>query len=165
MIRLGTAILVWFGLMFASLQTEQLNLGHDFCGPWGCGPPTEAILGIHLFWIAFVFPPVIYFAFAIAMPWRTIGLMMVGSAILGMIGFGIYDYLGTNGSFYDAGFVWQRYLLSLASLADVPLVQVMLAGIFLTFVGNKCPCCDSSKKTDQSFQNETVETLAPVSTD
>ena len=36
---------------FGALQLGRLELGHSICGPWGCGPPTEALLAMHCFWL------------------------------------------------------------------------------------------------------------------
>ena len=72
-------------------------------------------------------------------------------SILALAGFGVYDYLGINQGYYQAGYVWQRYLLSVASLVDVPMVQTLVISVGLMFssksdVANTTAVNDISEK-------------------
>lgn len=139
MLRILIWIAAWFALMFGALQIQSIEMGHAFCGAWGCGPPVNAVLGIHSFWLTLLAPPILFASLKLQLPWPTIGKFLVASAIAGLIGFGVYDFFGMNQSYYQAGYIWQRYLLSLASFVDVPLVQALFIGIVLIFFGNKQP--------------------------
>ncbi len=60
--RLSQIILfptIWAALVIASLQTKLLftESTHSVCGPWGCGPPTGALVTAHADWLAMIGPP------------------------------------------------------------------------------------------------------------
>ena len=59
-------LFVWGGLLLACLSLRHLQAlnQHSVCGPWGCGPPTNALLAVHVGWTAVIWPPLLYF------PWR-----------------------------------------------------------------------------------------------
>ncbi len=162
MLRYIVFTLGWFGLIWASLQINRFELGHTFCGKWGCGPPTEAILGMHFLWFAVLLPPSLLACRIVNLPWQIIGKFLCLASALGLIGFGFIDYFGINRGFYNAGYVWQRYLLSLASLVDIPIVQVFVMGGVFTFFGKGCPCCQSKSDSTQIPLNLEDETYLPV---
>lgn len=142
MLRVGFYIIAWFGLMLVALQVQHLDLGHGLCGEWGCGPPVAAILGMHLFWLVLILPPSVLAARCLHWPWRKIGLLTGVVSALGLVGFGAYDYFGINQNYYLEGYIWQRYLLSLVSLVDIPVLQILIAAVAFWFVGKECPCCN-----------------------
>ena len=141
MLHYSVLILGWFGLMLGALQLQNIDMGHSFCGAWGCGPPTNALLGMHLFWFACLAPPFWLACTKLKVAWSVVGKVIVGLAILALIGFGFYDYFGQNQSYYQAGYVWQRYCLSLVSLSDVPIVQMLTIGAGMWAFGKGCTCC------------------------
>ena len=74
-------------------------------------------------------------------------MALICTSVLALIGFAVYDVLGINKAYYEAGYVWQRYLLSVASLVDVPIVQTLLIGIGLVFF-RRSPDADSNVSQD-----------------
>ena len=151
MLRYGIFGGLWLVLMYSGLQVQKLELGHSFCGPWGCGPPTAAMLGMHLFWTAAILPPAIFLSRMVRLNWRLIGLVLAAVSLSFLVGFAVYDFLGDNRAYYERGYVWQRYSLSLASLVDVPVTQCLFTGGLLFFVGRGCPCCEVNEQSDQEM--------------
>jgi hypothetical protein len=53
----GLKLSAWAAMLFAALSITNLpgNWGHSVCGVWGCGPPTQVLVGCHLAWFAVLF--------------------------------------------------------------------------------------------------------------
>ena len=160
MLRISLYIGAWIGLMLAVLQIQQLNLGNGLCGKWGCGPPVEAVLGMHLFWFALILPPSIFASRKLHWPWKKIGLLVSVASVLGLIGFAVYDYFSINQAYYHEGYIWQRYLLSLVSMVDVPVVQFLFAGVTFWFARTDCACCGRIAETEEIDMAD--ESVLPV---
>ena len=64
MIRATAGILTWGILLWGSLLVVKLpgDWGHALCGPWGCGPSMQALIGCHLAWFVLLAPPVVLLA-------------------------------------------------------------------------------------------------------
>ena len=140
MIRVIVCVVGWFALMFASLQIQHIDIGHALCGKWGCGPPASALFSVHLFWFSLLLPPAMLLMKKWKLNWQLIGVAMVALTLLVLVVFAAADFLGANRSYYLAGYWWQRYLLSLASWINVPVVQLgTIGGIMIRF--GRCPCC------------------------
>lgn len=138
--------LLWIGgwglaaygvLMFAFLPVD---LGHGLCGPWGCAPPLQALAAMHAFWVVALVPPT---AWALKLL-SDRNLRLVGSAVLGMglTGLGIVVarellvWLPSVPAEVQRYFP-QRLLFVLATLSDLPLIQVTLAGAVCWSVGGR----------------------------
>ncbi len=138
-------LVVWATALFAVLRigtvTEQGAHAHNgisVCGPWGCGPPVRALLGWHGFWLVLVVLPV----GLLIRSWPAGRLKLFGAGltavgILALIGIGIYEaatwtppYSGGEQSYFI-----QRYLSSVATLTDIPVVPVTLAGLAMWLGG------------------------------
>lgn len=137
MIGWGIKILFWCGLMWGALQVQKLEIGHALCGAWGCGPPLEALLAMHLFWLSFLVPPVVL----VLRHWKfsnksmkLAGWLTIAIAVAGLVAFLFYDW-SIHHTYYEAGYWWQRYALSLASLVEVPILQTLLLGIATVATG------------------------------
>ena len=59
-------LIVWGSVLLAALSLHEVQAmkTHSICGVWGCGPPTNALLAIHLSWAVAIWPPLLY------VPWR-----------------------------------------------------------------------------------------------
>ncbi|NOY40589.1 MAG: hypothetical protein GXP26_01960 [Planctomycetes bacterium] len=57
-LRNGIRLLAWMVVLLASLSITNLpgNWGHSVCGVWGCGPPTQVLVGCHLAWLVVLIP-------------------------------------------------------------------------------------------------------------
>lgn len=129
---------LWALLIYgaSSLRHLQDATGHSVCGPWGCGPPTGALLAMHMVWLAVLLPPtlVIPAGFQLSPPtWRSTGvlLMIIGLlGVLAIVGWQWFVWLpqaGPNGWRY----IWQRCGFALATTVDVPPLQIFLVGLIL----------------------------------
>jgi hypothetical protein len=54
----GLKLSIWAATLFAALSITSLsgNWGHSVCGVWGCGPPTQVLIGCHLAWLVVLVP-------------------------------------------------------------------------------------------------------------
>jgi hypothetical protein len=136
--RIAFGLLVWTMSLFGVLQVGHITghglHQHSICGPWGCGPPTAALVGWHGFWLLLAGPPV---GFAVhAWPaWRlrNLGLTFFAAGLVLLVGTGICEAMTwlpkiANGE--PSCFV-QRYLFSVVTMTDVPVIPVTLSGIVL----------------------------------
>lgn len=53
-----TAVVGWAVALLLALQVATLpgDWEHSVCGPWGCGPPVQALVGWHLAWLVLLLP-------------------------------------------------------------------------------------------------------------
>ena len=51
-IVLGLILSAWGSLLWGALALTQgtASQAHSICGVWGCGPPTQVLIGCHAFW-------------------------------------------------------------------------------------------------------------------
>ena len=54
----GLKLSIWAAALFAAISITNLsgNWGHSVCGIWGCGPPTQVLIGCHLAWLVVLVP-------------------------------------------------------------------------------------------------------------
>lgn len=155
---------VWIAAIWGTLQMHQLDLqlGHSVCGPWGCGPRTEALLGYHGFWMLIFLPPAIglgvYLSPSTA---RKVGLgvLMFGAlAILVHVGIDGVMHANRVGS---TEYVAQRAFFKLVTSVDLPMIPTILAGSLLAFVfGRKAKAADSVSKSEPQ-----LETASPFASE
>lgn len=110
--------------------------GHALCGPWGCGPPLQALLACHLAWLVTLAPPAVLLVRSPRVPTnirRRIGtaLCLAGAVILvGLVARERATWWPTAGE-WQRNFFWQRCGFVLATTVDVPIVQLLLIGTYL----------------------------------
>ena len=126
-----SAVAFWGTLKLADVPAF---VGHDVCGPWGCGPPTNALLACHLGWCVLL-SPLIPFARRVASTRpkqvRFSGYVIAIVGSIGVLAVGAHEYLTwlPQASEFARGFFWQRWAFAVAIMTDVPLVQLVLLGI------------------------------------
>ncbi len=132
----------WVAGVYGSLRIHELDLGltHGICGPWGCGPRVEALVGFHGFWLMLLVPSALVFASYVPRRWacRT-GIALTCVGFIATVGFVIWDvatYLHAAPSSGDS-YWFRRGLFALATLVEVPLVPTTLAGLILWKVSRK----------------------------
>ncbi|TWU24304.1 hypothetical protein Pla52o_22310 [Novipirellula galeiformis] len=130
--------LIWYGGVLAALSVHGNVLvnDHSLCGPWGCGPTSDALLAVHLAWFAAIWPPLLY------IPWRRswdrnvtarIGLGLVSISLTMIVGVCAWQWLvwRPETSEFLRGYIWQRCGFVLANASDWPLVQSFGIGLTL----------------------------------
>lgn len=144
LIKTGTLwlslMLVWVVALFGVLRIHHVSgtLTHSFCGVWGCGPPTEALISYHGFWFVLMLPPVIGGIWYLPVEWlKTSGLVLFAIGALGVtaiLSWAAYDWLA-NAADFQKQFVVNRCVLVLVSLIDLPVMQLGLYGAVLFVAG------------------------------
>ena len=139
---------------FAALQLGRLQVGHSVCGPWGCGPPTEALLAIHTFWLV----TALMGAIAVTDPlapqkparhvWTRAGLIIAVGSLLAVVAIGFYDFLTWRPDPFrlNGMYLWQRFLFRLVTITDFPVVQLGIGGALLAALGKRRLGCSESER-------------------
>jgi len=134
--KLTTLLLAWAAALWGVLQIASLpgDWGHWICGPWGCGPPVQALVACHGFWTVLIAPVVgfsIYVGNSRHRRWW--GRLFFLSGMLGIAAIIVYQ-VGIwlpEATPYQRPYLVQRCLFILATTVDVPLVPMTLAGLAL----------------------------------
>ncbi len=138
--RLLAGIVAWGIALTATLSIARLpgDWGHGVCGPWGCGPPLQALVACHLSWLVVLLPLA-----SVSQTWlsrrqqQVLGIIVMVSGCAGLIGIATHEY----GTWWPAvnewqrGFFWQRVGFVIATWVDLPLVELILAGLLLLTLG------------------------------
>ena len=128
------ALPAWALLLVAVLQIHKSEglWGHAICGPWGCGPPVEALVSYHAFWGVLIVPIALVLGWQLppkaarSLAW---GLVVAGGlAMLGMLVWSSINWLITAREDLQQ-YVVQRSFFVLATTVDVPAAQILIAGL------------------------------------
>jgi hypothetical protein len=141
-ILLSALLTVWVAALYGVLSLHRISadLGHDICGPWGCGPPLQALLAWHGFWLVFATLPV---AMAVThWPKRRqwwAGVALTSTGLIGVLAIvGVQCFVAFQDvSRGQPAYLWQRSLFNLATFLDVPLVPMILTGGVLIISGRR----------------------------
>ncbi len=90
LLQVTVTLVHWAAAQFGVLQTEQLlhreNEAHSNCRPWGCGPPTSALIAWHGFWLVLAIPPSIVLRRTMSpRRLRIVGLLFITVATFSLI--------------------------------------------------------------------------------
>ena len=143
-IRIVLWLLVWGLALGACLSIANLpgNWGHWICGPWGCGPPLQALLACHLTWLTLLLPPavVVRRSDTIATRWLRLGglLLIVAAtvAVASVIARERLDWWETASETHR-DYLWQRCAFVVATTIDLPIVQGTLTGSYLLLASRR----------------------------
>lgn len=131
-------LVIWAGCIIATLAIRNVPLGleHGICGPWGCGPPTQALIACHLAWMVVLMPPAAWLAWsgsASKRMIRKIGMLLIliaGAAILAIIA-GQRITWWQQAEPWQRQYFWQRCGFWLAAAVDLPITQSLIVGVVL----------------------------------
>ncbi len=116
------------------LNGLKLPLDHVVCGPWGCGPPAGALLACHGAWIVLL-APMTWFSISqtTSCYLRFWGLLLVSLGVVSILGVGLYEALVwlPQASDWMREYYWRRWLFSVVTLTDYPILQSVLMGSIL----------------------------------
>ncbi len=127
---------LWGASLWGMLLVSQMSASWEYaaCGPWGCGPPAQALVSCQGFWLLMWAPPTVWLGRLLRAEtlFRTGTLLalLAGGAILGIIIWQAVDWLPSV-SEYHRGYFPQRCLFVISSLVDIPLVPALLSGMYL----------------------------------
>ena len=133
---------LWLASLAAVLQLHQVQTSwtHVLCGPWGCGPPTEAVVAMQGFWLIGMGG----LAWLCAGSWpsgllRCVGIVLGVAGLLALVGIGLWDFRTYLPQTQTAPnrYLWQRFLWTVATAVDVPAVQSVLVGTCLTWAARR----------------------------
>ncbi len=144
LVKISIGLFAWMGGIYGVLQIGNLHTrwDHVACGPWGCGPTVPAMTAYHLFWLMLLLPPAAMVARVLPEGLRDKAgwvLMALGAGIaLAVVAWQAVYWLPIGGENAASYFV-QRCLFSMATLIDVPMAQIFLAGmLFWAWPSPKC---------------------------
>ena len=126
----------WAAALFGCLQLHTLDLDHSICGPWGCGPPSSALLAMHSFWLVLLMPlawlgPMVW----PSLDWAAFGKVLLWAGLAAMVVIGVTDFFIFQSDLTRPVYIWQRFLFRLATLPDWPFMQLALTGAAACVVG------------------------------
>ncbi|QDT36655.1 hypothetical protein [Stratiformator vulcanicus] len=134
-----TGLAAWGASMIFVLQ-QSLFVGltdRNYCGPWGCGPPVEALLSFHAFWLVFFAGPVA--VLSLMLPPRRLAsagfAISVASAALTIAFLLQRRSLWLARELDSPQYAWAFARHELWTLVDFPIVQFFLAGLVMMAVG------------------------------
>jgi hypothetical protein len=130
----GSASVLWFACLEGALQLQNLpaaTLGHDVCGVWGCGPPLPVLLACHGFWLALLGPPAVVAALCLPGKWVwRLGVAIAAAGLCGLAGLAVWEAISwlPQASAIQRQYLGHRYLFTLVTLVDVPIMQFLVIG-------------------------------------
>lgn len=138
-LQITVTLFIWLFALYGVLQighTSGLDAhahgGVSICGPWGCGPPVEALIGWHGFLVLLVVPPVgllIRFCSAGGLKWLGIGLC--ASSLVMVIGVCAYQSQTWLPNIPDGqpSYFVRRCLFAIVTATDLPALPAALSGV------------------------------------
>lgn len=137
-------ILAWIGALVGSLLIAQIPGDHtdSMCGVWGCYPPLQAVLAMHLFWATAIIGPIAWLA-----TFRPCGLRSLGWILLSLGLVSIAILVSTDLSRWmataseSATRFWPRRIqYCLLTHTDYPVVQIALSGLLSLWLAPQRAC-------------------------
>lgn len=137
--RTGLGLAAWAAAIAGCLSVRSWpgDWGHGLCGPWGCGPPLQALVACHSAWLMFLLPPAVVLS-RLQRPGptslRKTGALLacVAIAVLGGIALRQRLDLWSAATQSQQEYFWQRCGFVVATTVDLPVVQMLITGMFLS---------------------------------
>lgn len=163
-----SAVLVAWGLALTatlSVANWRGDWGHGVCGPWGCGPPLQALVACHSAWIVVLFPPTLLLRRRLSpgVRWKT-GWIVLAIGIVGIIALGLSESLSwlSHADVSQRRYLPQRIGFQLVTLVDVPLMQLVAVGVALLVSGRQRLTTDRSPLTSSALPEQSADPSSPA---
>lgn len=126
-------IVAWAAAIWGVLQMDRLpgQWGH-VCGPWGCGPSIKALAIWDAFWAMLLVPPVFTAIRYLPTRWlRRLGLACTMIGLTALLALAAKETVRSwpDTSNIDPWYFTARFLFSVVTLIDVPVIQLTIAGL------------------------------------
>lgn len=157
------SIPIWIAALFGSVQIYRLdlNLGHSICGAWGCGPPVEALIGYHSFWLVLIVPIATLTGLVLPVRFqRYLGWALLVGGLLAAATYVVRDGLWYHEKSGSWEHVTQRAWFALVTGVDHPMFQVAIAGLCVLVWPRGKPAPASASPTAGSPFEPAVDTLS-----
>jgi hypothetical protein len=126
-------VILWGTLKIADLPLPPL---HGVCGPWGCGPPLEALIACHGAWLVCIMPATWFGLQRLtAKQLFQLGRILTSLGLITILAIGLYERLFwlPQANEFTRKFFLQRWAFSIVTMTDVPLITVTLSGMIMLF--------------------------------
>jgi len=132
--KYGLGLAVWGVAVLGTLQIHRIPgyWGHAICGPWGCGPPAQALVAYHGFWLMLFVPPAIAFQGQLSIErLRKVGIALTVLGLVAFVGIVCWEAVDwlLHASMHRKRYVVQRCLFVVVNLVDLPTLQLILTGM------------------------------------
>ena len=129
--------IVGWGIVFLatlSIGQVQANWGHGICGPWGCGPPLQALVACHLSWFVVLVPLATIIQNKIPdTVAQLLGSMLIAFGLLGIVGMIAYELFTwwPSATEIQRRYLWQRLGFSIVTQIDLPVIESITTGCYI----------------------------------
>jgi hypothetical protein len=132
-------LLVWGAAVYVSLMIYFIpgEFSHSICGPWGCYPDIQPLAALHTAWLAGIILPAVLAARSLPVRWaRRLGWATTALGAMGLAVVTCREALTWLPEVPEEwrGFFHLRMVYTVAMLVDVPLLQLVLAGIVICVI-------------------------------
>ena len=127
------ALTAWVLAAFGALMIAEIpgDFGESLCGVWGCLPPMQALVAMHLFWLVLLVPPAALAGLRLPrLAAIRLGVLLVlvgAAAAVVVVGLDVARWLSAMEPELH-GFAGRHALYSLATHTDAPMMQAVVAG-------------------------------------
>jgi len=156
----GLKLLAWAATLLAVLSIANLpgEWGHSICGAWGCGPPTQALVGCHLAWLVVLIPVALMIcrqSHRTVESSQRIGKLFFLTGALLLVGVVLYQAATwwPTASEWQRSFFWQRCGFLIVTSVDVPMLQLLISGVIMIRRGRH----SSSQQAEARSSSVSVE--------
>lgn len=132
-LRIIAGIVVWGFVFLATLSIGHVRAdwGHGVCGPWGCGPPLQALMACHLSWLVVLLPLAALIQTQITERYtRLLGTMLITFGlvcIMGIIAYELFTWWPSATEFHRR-YLWQRLGFAIVTQIDLPVIESIFTG-------------------------------------
>ena len=163
----ASGLVAWSAALIGTLSIANLrgDWRHGICGPWGCGPPLQALVACHAAWIVVLLPPTLLLHRKLSPDvCRKTGWIVFGLGLTGLIALGLSESLSwlSHADEWQRRYLPQRIGFKLVTLVDVPLVQLVAVGVALLVRGWCRQAADQSPLISSASPEQSADPSSPA---